>query len=201
MKSGFPRWIMQPLAKTLIATLTIIVSLLAGCVPYNSRWSGYRSYHASRHSNVYFDDLLDFSANMAKISPSARAKVCRTLTQQGASPGTKRKLYRMSGRLFSGTCGDIASILADVAAIPSAKISDERLRKLIAIQSEALRSLQYETAVQDYMERNPKPAVPVPKRKQRVQKTPSNDEARLLREKLEAIRAMEKQLDGIDDLN
>ena len=192
---------MQRLSKTVIVALAIIVSLLAACAPYSSRWNGYRSYRDSSHSDVYFDDLLDFSANMAKISPSARAKVCRTLTRQGASPGTKRKLYRMSGRLFSGSCGDIASILSDVDAIPSAKLSNERLRKLIAIQTEALRSLQYESAVQDYMAQNPKPVEAAPKPKHRAQKAPSNDEARLLREKLEAIRAMEKHLDEIDDLN
>ncbi|MGR9108366.1 MAG: hypothetical protein ACU843_15710 [Gammaproteobacteria bacterium] len=181
-----------------IVARVLILALLAGCAEFQSGWNGLNGRYAAGYGQPDFDELLDFGANMANISPSARAKVCRTLTTQNRSASVTIKLFLLSGRLFSNSCGDISRILSGVAAIPPSALRDERVRKLVAIQSEALKRLEYPSLRPSYAEPVRKTGPSNPKRSD--ERTSKPDESRLLREKLEAIRSMEKQMDQSDDL-
>jgi hypothetical protein len=187
-------------------SLTLSLLLLVGCAEFNSGWEGnsapYKAPYTYTQSD--FDELLAFGANMAKISPSSRAEVCRTLLKrQKNPPGTGIYLHLLVGRLLSDACGDIPKILDEVGSIPPGSLSDERMQKLVAIHTEALKRLQ-----------NVPRKVGTPGRKQKTVQTVTEtkdspgskdsteskkNETRLLREKLEAIRSMEKHLDESGD--
>lgn len=170
--------------------LSLSLLLLAGCAQLNSGWNGYGGGYYDSYAQSDADELLDFGANMARIAPSARAKICRTLLKrQRNSAGTGLDLHLMVGRLLSDACGDIPRILKGVNAIPPGRMYDERIQKLVAIHTEALKRLQAASRKTGSLERKQK------------SEPESSDESRLLREKLEAIRSMEKHLDESDNAN
>jgi len=189
---------------------TLGVLLLSGCAEFNSAFNP-NSIQASNppidpYARADLDELLNFGDNLANISPSSRAEICGTLLQrQKDYPGTGIQLHLLTGRLFSESCGDISEILDGVAAIPPGS-TDKQVQQLAAIEVEALKRAN--TA--------PVKKCSSQKRKQKSVKSTSNkksssvtkdssesnkDETRLLREKLEAIRSMEKHLDETDDGN
>lgn len=185
-------------------SLALSLLMLTGCARLATGWGGNPGSYAEPYAQADFDELLAFGGVMAQIPPSARAETCRTLLQrQQESPGAGFQLHLMVGRLLSDTCGDIPKILAGVNSIPAENLSDERLQKLVSIHTETLRRI------------NSTPNCPTKKtgslkRKQKTVQTlaepkkatgSKNDEASLLREKLDAIRSMEKQLDENSDGN
>ncbi|MGZ5000392.1 MAG: hypothetical protein ACXV7F_08830 [Methylomonas sp.] len=182
-----------------ILALSLLL-LISGCAQYNSAYrDGFSNPYNDPYAQADFDELLNFSANMANISASARADVCRSLlkSQNGADPGIQ--LHLLVGRMYSDTCGEISGVLDGVAAIPPGSFHDDRIPKLVDIHTEALKRMnnlprkvvtvdRKQKAVQTVMESKDPPG---PKEATGSKK----DEARLLRDKLEAIRSMEKQLD------
>lgn len=137
---------------------------------------------------------------MAGIAPASRAKVCRLLLKsQNEASGTGIQLRLMVGRLLSDACGDITGILDAVGAIPPDSLPDERMRRFVAIHTETLKRLQTVSRKTGSLERKQKEVQSVPEPKE--VKEPRKDETRLLREKLEAIRSMEKHLDESGDAN
>jgi hypothetical protein len=182
--------------------LALCLSLLAGCAQYNSGWSGYSPSYHDPYSQSDFDELLTFGANLARISPSARAETCRVLLKHRKdSPAAAMgiQLHLMVGRLLSDACGDIPGILNGVASVPAGHLPDERTRKLVDIHIEALRRMNSQPRRFSSQERKYK-AVP---NGLETQESPGSrkSENRLLREKLEAIRSMEKQMDQSRDEN
>lgn len=175
-------------------SLALAILLLTGCTQVNSGLDQSPPPIIPAHVQSDFDDLLAFGANMAKSSPAARTESCRTLLKrQKNSPEDEIQLQLMLGRLLSDACGDIPKILDGVGTIPPELLADERMQKMITIQTEALKRL-----------------LPAPKKsgtQERKQKTDKSgleskettgakkNETDLLREKLEAIRSMEKHLD------
>lgn len=182
------------LAKTWIIVCVLFAS---GCARYNNTYNNAPPPPYDPYAQIDFDDLLNFSANMAGISASARSDICRTLLKSDKGPSDiSVQLHLLEGRLFSEDCGDIASILDAVAAMPPGSLRDERAQKLITIHSEALKRLNSQprkigSTVERKSKTTPASATPETKEIPGAKK----DEARLLREKLEAIRSMEKQLD------
>jgi hypothetical protein len=175
---------------------------MAGCAEFNSGWEGNPgSYRAPyTHTQSDFDELLGFGANMAKISPSSRAEVCRTLLKrQKKPPGIEVYLHLMLGRLLSDACGDIPRILEGVGSIPPASLSDERMQRLVAINTEVLKRLQNVSRKVGTLERKQKSVQSVLESKD--ENASKKNETRLLREKLGAIRSMEKHLDESGDTN
>jgi hypothetical protein len=147
-----------------------------------------------------FDALLEFGANLADISPASRAKMCRLLLKsQTETSEAGIQLRLMVGRLLSDACGDITKILDGVNAIPSGSLADERMRRFVALHTETLKRLQSVSRKAGSRERKQKEVQSVPESKEL--KEPRKDETRLLREKLEAIRSMEKHLDESGDGN
>jgi hypothetical protein len=181
--------------------LLAIILLLSGCKQFPSRWDNPGGSRLPDYSHPDLNDLLEFGSNMASISPSARANVCRTLTRQHASRVITAKLYLLAGRLYSNSCGDISQVLKTVGSIRRTDIYDERIWNLITIQTEALKRMQYSNmnATPVFSDRRPGAVVSSPERKS--ENTPTKDETLLLRRKLEALRSIEKQMDESGDLN
>lgn len=176
--------------------------LLVGCAEFTQNWNGNSATYSEPYAQADFDELLAFGATMAKVPSSSRAEACRTLLKrQQESPGAGFQLHLLVGRLLSDSCGDIPKILDGINAIPAENLGDERLQKLLVLDTEILKRINSQA--------NNTPVCPTKKstsqkRKQKSSQrsveskesdAASNDEARLLREKLEAIRSMEKHLD------
>jgi hypothetical protein len=179
-------------------SLALSFLLLAGCAHKSPSLDepGDTGLHNQPFIQSDFDELLAFGANMAKMSPSSRGEMCRTLLKrQKNSPGAGVFIHLMVGRLLSDECGDISKILDGVESIPPDSLSDERMQRLIAINTETLKRVQNVSKKIGALERKQKSAqvhsVPESKDPAESQK----NETSLLREKLEAIRSMEKQLD------
>ena len=172
-----------------------IIILAPACASFNSEnteSSTVPAYDPYAQSGI--DELLAFGASMAGMPGPARADLCQSLINaQKLSPSEGKQLHLMVGRLLSDACGDIPTLLEDIKAISPAYANDERVQRLIAIHSKALQRIQYQAK---------KAPPPEPKSRKRKPATdakettgPEKDEARLLREKLEAIRSLEKQMD------
>jgi len=196
----------------------ILLSVLfSACAPFNAEEEKEVSVQASPPpkppEKSQFDELLDFAANMAGMPVAARTDTCRALLKnQKEHPGPQIQLRLLVGRLYSDNCGEITRILEGVAAIPANMFSEERLHKLVASYREALKRMVTSTK---------KTNVNVVERKQKtvektveknsdientsepkaVSKEQKGSESSLLRDKLEAIRTMEKQLDENRDGN
>ncbi|WP_139556988.1 hypothetical protein [Methylotetracoccus oryzae] len=147
---------------------------------------------ATPHERIDSDELLRFGAHLAQATPPERKTLCRDLLKrerEHADPVLQLKL--MVGRTLSRSCGDIAAVLKWVSGIPSDHIAEDRLRWLIARDSAVLREMRR-------LERAASQA-PRTRRSARVQGRPTQaqqDETARLRQKLEEIRAIERQLDG-----
>ncbi len=179
--------------------LTLTTLLLSGCAKVDTNLNEGPPPITVQNVQSDFDDFLVFGVNMAKSSPTARAEICRSLQKrQKSSPDDAIQLQIMLGRLLSDTCGEVPKILDGINTMQPEDFSDERMQKMFIIQSEALKRL----------------LPPVPKknvtseRKQKTDKSgieakeisgANKTEADLLREKLEAIRSMEKHLDESGD--
>lgn len=178
-----------------LISLASVLSLITGCTQLGS---GFRGGFLNNYNDPYtrsdYDELLVFGDNMTNMSASSRADVCRSLTrrQKGSrDPGIQ--LHLMVGRLFSDSCGSIPKILKDVEAIPPRYLSDSRLRRFVSINTEALKRMNSgvrRSGSVDSRQRKSQAAL-----ESNHAKGSKKDENRLLREKLEAIRSMEKRLD------
>lgn len=182
---------------TFMQKLIILSSLLLlnACAQFGG---GYREGPAATSPDSYaqsdLDELLGFGANMAAMNEASRSDLCKSLLKnQNEAPSVGSQLHLMVGRLHSESCGDIGKILDGLATIPAGYPSDERLQKLVAIDSDLLRRLNKASKKLAGLERKQKNVQSVLEPK--AVKGAKKDDSRLLREKLEAIRAMEKQLD------
>ena len=137
-------------------------------------------------------------------------------------------LHQLLGRLYSPDCGDLNSLMARLDSFPLESLPDVQTRQLVVMQSGLLRrQLQTASVPAAPVAAKPKPkpkpsqtavSSPRPATKSAAQpsaprrssadseprpaapppgKTGESDE-RLLRQKLEALRAMERQLDKAD---
>jgi len=187
--------------KILVRSLGLIgLSVLAGCAEFSP--DRYRaSYYTPSHdaySRSDIDELLGFGAAFANKTGTARAEECRRMLKHYQNnPDVGVRLHLLIGRTLSETCGDTTKILASVGAIPPDRMPDGRVQNLVAIHMETLkraRSLPRKPAA---TERKPATAC-VPDSKPGYKTDSPTDEARILREKLEAIRAIEKSMDAPD---
>ena len=184
--------------------LALILSISTGCAQFNTQGekgisqSPYRPPLPNVQSDV--DDLLSFGAKMANMTVPSRAEQCRSLLKRQNEPaGGGMQLYLMVGRLLSDACGDIPKILEGVASIPAGNFSDERMQMLVSIHTETLKRMNNTSKKLGVLERKQKSVQSALESKESTGS--KKDESRLLREKLEAIRSMEKQLDESGDGN
>ncbi|MEY3289907.1 MAG: hypothetical protein RLZZ419_2149 [Pseudomonadota bacterium] len=177
-------------------SLVLSLLLLTGCAQFTSDWAGNLGRYEDPYAQSDFDGLFGFDANMAKMPLSSRSEVCDILLKRQKSyPAVGIQLRLMIGRLFSDACGNITDILDGVSAIPSGSLSDARVQNLVAIHTEALRRLQVVSRKPLPLECKQKTVKPASASGSKNEKGVRSDENRLLREKLEAIRSMEKHLD------
>ncbi len=175
-----------------LTRFVIVISLLSGCNHFGSRYSN--SAHNDPYAYTGVEDLLSFGYSMANMSESARSEVCKSLQNtQNISPSVGVQLHLMEGRLLSDSCGDIPKLLDGVTAISPVYLTDENLQRLIALHTQTL------TRMQDQSKKMCGTGLRLQKNKtlteSKESREPKKNETRLLREKLEAIRTMEKQLD------
>jgi hypothetical protein len=177
------------------------------CAQFNSSWNGDSDHYVDPYAQSDFDELLAFGANMTQIPSSSHIKVSNTLLKlQKDYPGTGIQLHRMVGRLLSDACGEIPGILEGIGSIPPANLSDERMQKLVASDTETLKRLHEVSNKLGPLERKHKTVQSFLESKtatgsKKKEWESNKDETRLLREKLEAIRSMEKYLDESESGN
>ena len=201
-------------------SLALSLLLITGCTQFNLNGQEDQVLNGDPYSKSNFDELLAFGANMSNLPPLPRSEVCSTLLKhQKDSPSAGIKLHLMMGRLFSDTCGNIPEILDGVNSITHGSLSDDRVQKLVSIDTEALKRL-HDVSIKLYsLERkykklqslleskkvsSSKKIIYKPKKDVKDLKDigePTDDQTQLLREKLEAIRSMEKHLDESDNGN
>ena len=192
---------MSPTLAMHLTCLYFLIFLLSGCAQFNST-SPYKK--TANYNDPYaqsdIDDLLAFGASMAAMPEGSRTDLCKSLQNtQKISYSEGVQLHLMVGRLLSDACGDIPKILEGVRSLSPSYTSDDRLQRLIAIDTQALTRIHQ-------LEKKKHVVVQKPKKTKTIvetQKTPEpkQNEADLLREKLEAIRSIEKQMDESIDGN
>lgn len=177
-----------------------LVFILLGCAEFNSNPNRATTPYNDPYAQSGIDDLLAFGASMATMSDIARAELCKSLQNtQKISYSEGVQLHLMVGRLLSDACGDITKILEGIRSLSPSYTSDERMQRLIAIDTQALIHMHN-------LEKKQRVVIQKPKKSKAVVETkdlpePKQNEANLLREKLEAIRSMEKQMDESVDGN
>ena len=198
-------------------SLALSLLLITGCAQFNLNGQEDQVLNRDPYSKSNFDELLAFGANMSNLPPLSRSEVCSTLLKhQKDSPSAGIKLHLMMGRLFSDVCGNIPEILDGVDSITHGSLSDDRVQKLVSIYTEALKRLHDVSIKLDSLERkykklqfsleskkvsSSKKIINKPKKDVKDLEEPTDDQSQLLREKLEAIRSMEKHLDESDNGN
>lgn len=180
------------------------ILLLNGCASFNSEpVEKAPDCHVAPKEPSKFDHLLAFAIDTSKMPPPARAELCRGLVKkQKDAPDHHQLMQLLIGRTLSDSCGDIGKLLEQANAMPVTVYDDESLRQFVSLQLEVLKNMQTVSKRLNSLE----------KKKKKLQgaaagllgdskETPEsvNNETRLLREKLDAIRTMEKQLDGSGD--
>lgn len=192
------------------ASLAMILLLLAGCTQVKP---GPEQPVEERHDDLYaradLDELLSFGASLSGKSASERAEVCRVLLKrQKEASGAGIQLHLLTGRLLSDACGDTLKILDGVDALPVDSLPDDRVRRLVAVQKDALRRMLGLSKKLAVLERKQKSLQSLLGSKgaknpgrPKGGKVAKDVEARLLRDKLEAIRTMEQKLDEVGDGN
>ncbi|MCQ8128369.1 hypothetical protein [Methylomonas rivi] len=191
---------MPPLRAMRLFCLILPGLLMTGCAGFNSASDTNAENRYDPYAQSGIDELLAFGASMAGMEDEDRAEVCKSLLNtQKISPSDGKQLHLMIGRLLSNACGDIPAILDGVQTISPAYASDERVQRLIAIHTQALQRTQRQSEKLHVVEQKQKKIKSTLDSKEPA--GPQKNENRLLREKLEAIRSMEKQMDESVDSN
>jgi hypothetical protein len=184
-----------------LISLASVLMLMTGCAQLNSGMrGGFLNSYSDPYARSDYEELLTFGDNMAHMSASSRADMCRTLVkrQKGSrDPGVQ--LHLMVGRLLSDSCGSISKVLRGVDTIPPGYLSDSRLQRFVSINTEALKRMNSGPRRSGSAESRQKKSQTV--LESNDSKGSRKDENRLLREKLEAIRSMEKQMDESESVD
>jgi hypothetical protein len=129
------------------------------------------------------------------MAVAARVELCRSLLKhQKEVSSTEISVQLLIARMFSESCGDISKILDGVASVSNGNQYDVQSQKLIGIYAEILKRMQSSSKKLAALERKQKSLQTLLDSKGNKSSGASND-SRLLRDKLDAIRNMEKQLD------
>jgi hypothetical protein len=187
---------MSLIQKLRVVSACCLLQLLPACAYLDSLYpkENTPSTNYDPYPRSSIDEVLAFGANMAGLSEASRSDQCQSLIKaQERSPSNDKHLQLMVGRLLSDDCGDIPAILEGVDAISRAYASDKSVQRLIFINTMALQRMQQQSHKTYRSEPKTRKVRTVPEVKDVGE--PQKDETRLLREKLEAIRSLEKQMD------
>lgn len=176
----------------------LITFLLLGCSRFNSSHPSIIPAPEMMATTTYtkstIDELLDICADMAKLSASSRAEKCKSLlASQQTTNNDRVQLQLMVGRLLSEDCGEIPKRLEEIEHLKISYASDNKLQKLLLLHEQVLITMQNQTQKMATLEHKRHKVKTDLETKEALES--KDNETRLLREKLEAIRSMEKQLD------
>jgi hypothetical protein len=165
--------------KSRIFPLLLLLMLLTGC------GGGYYLSSPSGGGSVDVEELLTFQSAFASKSPADRGEECRALLKrQQQSPQTGWVLRLMIGRLLSDSCGDPGRLVRSYDSLKSRSYLDRGVVAMGDYHSKVLQRLSYLGRKDASADKEPK-----------GQSASGKDESKLLREKLEAIRTIEKEMD------
>jgi len=143
------------------------------------------------------ENLLSLANDMNKMPAAARTVFCHNLVKrQQESPSQELLLQQAVGRTLSDACGDISKLLDQTNAL-TPSLDEEPLRQFVGLQQEVLKNMLATSKRLSSQGKMKKKKPNSPDSKDSTE--PVSEETRLLREKLDAIRSMEKQLDGSTD--
>lgn len=176
----------------------LMVFLLLGCSRFNSSHPSIipapEVIATTTYTKSTIDELLDICADMAKLSASSRTEKCKSLMDSQQTANNDRVQFQLLiGRLLSEDCGDIPERLEEIERLKVSYASDDKLQKLLLLHEQILINMQNQTQKMTALEHKRYKAKPDLETKEALES--KDNETRLLREKLEAIRSMEKQLD------
>ncbi len=175
-------------------TLAPILLLLASCAQFDSEPPKPVPCYTPPKVESDFEKLFAFGVEMANMPVSARVEACESLLKrQKESPDTTLRLQILVGRSLSDACGDIHKILEQIDSISPENFVDQQLAQFVAMNREILKNMSKVSKKLGTLERKQKKFQTVLESKEASES--KANEARLLREKLDAIRTMEKQLD------
>ncbi len=179
--------------------VSLSVSLLIGCATSNPPVSSAPPEDSLPHSQTGVSELLAFGASMANMQEAGRADVCKSLLDsQKNAPTNNSQLRLLVGRLLSSECGDIPKLLETINALKPVYAGDENMQRFLALHTQVLAGMQAQAQLKISKERKSKVKRAA---NNKEPQEPKNDENRLLREKLEAIRTLEKQMDETSEGN
>lgn len=170
-----------------LISFVLFSSLLTGCA------GNYYGFPGRSYGNESLDihELLRYQADFANKSAASRTEECRwLLKRQQETPQVGWALRLMIGRVLSDSCGDPAKLVHTYETLADRNMPEQRVAWMASYQAEVLKRIG-----------NLSRKAAVAERKQPTQKS-GKDESKLLREKLEAIRSIEKKMDeNISDEN
>jgi hypothetical protein len=176
--------------KSLLVTLALpLLVLLGGCADRHYAFPGHFGQSAYGGPSLDLEGLLRFQSDFAHKSQQARAEECRwLLRRQQETPQPGWALRLMIGRTLSESCGDPAKLIRAYESQTDVNRVDQRVTWMAAYQAEVLKRLGGHGRKATVTERKTKGEAAPPAKADK-------DESKLLKEKLEAIRSMERSLD------
>lgn len=167
--------------------------LFSGCAEFTATTENTPISQPEPFSPVSVDKLLDFGARMSIMPDPEKIELCHSLlTAHQLLSSDDVQLQLMVGRLLCDACGDIPKILAGVKAISPNYPLDEKLQKFISIHTLTLQRIHNQSIKPVAIKQKTKKSKLLTEPKENTEKPTENH---LLREKLEALRSMEKQMD------
>jgi hypothetical protein len=181
---------------SLRAFALVALASLTGCTSFYARSPSYYEGSYDSYERTDIDELLKFGGDFANQSASFRVEEChRLLKREKKNPVAGIALHLLMGRMLSDACGDIPKVLKSVAAIPPSSLRNDRVERLVAFNVEALKRMAYT---------QPRSVAAGTGKKTKGggggggEGDSRSDDAKLLREKLDAIRSIEKNMDEND---
>lgn len=187
----------------------LLALLLSGCAGHATGPQP-RKAQSYNYAQGDLDELLTFGSDLAGMNETELADICREMRRRENLPalaGGALVLHQMLGQLRYDKCADHDSLVARVDSFLLESLPDFRARQLVVMQAGLLRrqpsptTAPVKSAPAGARNRTrkaaprPKPAAPVSVPASRPEQ---QAEAPLLRQKLEAIRAMEQQMDTVE---
>lgn len=179
-----------------------------------------------RYARADLNELLTFGSRLSGMTAAQQTSVCQDMLRSErdpASAGGGLVLHQLLGRLYAEDCGDLESLVTRLESFPMESLPDVQTRQLVTMQTALLRrqipreATPTPVAKRRHKSRKAGEVATAPNAK--VQAAPSSPrravsgsgkspppaataarqgDDQLLRQKLEALRDMERKLDDAD---
>jgi hypothetical protein len=203
-------------------------SFLLGCATHGpERQPAAALSRNSRYARADLNELLTFGSRLSEMTAAQQTSLCHDMRKAEENPATAGGglvLHQLLGRLYAEDCGDVNSLVTRLESFPMESLPDVPTRQFVTMQTALLRRQSPRTAAPVPVKRPHQPkkagegatttnakSQPAPSSLRRSPsvrgpgKAPSPPAAapqqaddQLLRQKLEALREMERKLDNAD---